>query len=459
MKNSNTHSLWNNTWLSGAAGSMAVFGLAIWYSSTNALRDGATFFGFEVASNRTEACLLALLFCSGVMVLVEFFRQNRSSKLFNVNPNQGINFYADCLVFYIQTLILLFAIKLFYQSAGEYGFRNRSAFYQPWFHALELFTHWYYILGLPYIIITRKLKYDEEADKQRYSLLVGKIAMLALSKIPFLKDKKPEFGADDKNIFLAMLMQLFFLPLVIVFFYRAFPQLVDTLSYITQGMSRSFTDKGFVHSAFNRDLAQIGISFLFAAHLVVLFTSYAFCSRWINNQKQKVDNTLLSWVVCLVVFPPFTHTLITSWVDAMIGPVMQGPPQVITEFGSQTLVTVLIAAMLAFYLAFLVSTITLGTSYANLCYRKLITNGVYRWVRHPVYASKLLALSCFVLPIAILNAFDGNWETASSLTGGLSIGYVLFALRAYREEKWLCQHCDYQAYMKRVRYRFIPGVF
>jgi protein-S-isoprenylcysteine O-methyltransferase Ste14 len=78
----------------------------------------------------------------------------------------------------------------------------------------------------------------------------------------------------------------------------------------------------------------------------------------------------------------------------------------------------------------------------------LVTSGIYRWVRHPLYAS-LMSLSA---------GWGVEWASWPTLLAGLVLTGFL-RLKAAREEEWLAeQFPEYGRYAGRVR-RFIPGVW
>lgn len=78
----------------------------------------------------------------------------------------------------------------------------------------------------------------------------------------------------------------------------------------------------------------------------------------------------------------------------------------------------------------------------------LVTHGVYRWVRHPLYSS-VMSLS------AGWGLWWGSWPT---LFAGAALT-LLLRLKAQREEAWLQQHFpEYTAYAAKVC-RFIPGLW
>jgi len=80
--------------------------------------------------------------------------------------------------------------------------------------------------------------------------------------------------------------------------------------------------------------------------------------------------------------------------------------------------------------------------------RGVKTGGMYRYVRHPLYAGELL----FYLGFLIGNFSVFNAIVCACIFLGLN-------LRAGAEERLLKNDRDYFDYMHRVRFRFIPGLF
>jgi protein-S-isoprenylcysteine O-methyltransferase Ste14 len=81
---------------------------------------------------------------------------------------------------------------------------------------------------------------------------------------------------------------------------------------------------------------------------------------------------------------------------------------------------------------------------------ELVTSGIYRYVRHPIY----LAFSLWGLAQAFLLP---NWAVAVS---GPIILAILFSIRIPREEQMMIDTFgdDYRVYMSRTA-RFVPGVY
>lgn len=79
--------------------------------------------------------------------------------------------------------------------------------------------------------------------------------------------------------------------------------------------------------------------------------------------------------------------------------------------------------------------------------RGIITSGPYRFVRHPIYSGLFVTLFAFLLrayvPLNLLLE---------------AVIVVLFMLKSVIEERFLRDNPEYAAYMRQVRYRWVPGV-
>jgi protein-S-isoprenylcysteine O-methyltransferase Ste14 len=78
----------------------------------------------------------------------------------------------------------------------------------------------------------------------------------------------------------------------------------------------------------------------------------------------------------------------------------------------------------------------------------LVTSGVYRWVRHPIYTG------------LILGTLGWSMWRANLLGVGLAVLlFIFFDLKSRREERWLMEaYAGYAEYRRRVR-KLIPFVY
>lgn len=94
----------------------------------------------------------------------------------------------------------------------------------------------------------------------------------------------------------------------------------------------------------------------------------------------------------------------------------------------------------------LYATWSLGRSFGVVAANRGVqTKGLYRVVRHPLYASYLVGYVGFIL---------GNLSALNIVVIGLAV--LCQVLRAQSEERVLRRDPVYVAYAERVRYRFIP---
>jgi protein-S-isoprenylcysteine O-methyltransferase Ste14 len=102
--------------------------------------------------------------------------------------------------------------------------------------------------------------------------------------------------------------------------------------------------------------------------------------------------------------------------------------------------------------AMVLSTVTLlnlGRSFGILiAFREVKTGGLYHVIRHPMYATDILWRVGIVL----------TWPSLVNVLVFLASS-AAYVYRAILEEEFLRQEDAYLAYMKQVKYRFVPGIF
>ena len=97
----------------------------------------------------------------------------------------------------------------------------------------------------------------------------------------------------------------------------------------------------------------------------------------------------------------------------------------------------------------LVSLVTMGRLFGvRPALRDLVTSGPYRFVRHPMYLSYILADVGYNLQ---------EWNFGTILL--VLVGWASLVYRIHAEEQVLSQHARWLAYVALVRYRLFPGVW
>jgi len=97
----------------------------------------------------------------------------------------------------------------------------------------------------------------------------------------------------------------------------------------------------------------------------------------------------------------------------------------------------------------LVTLLTLGRLFGvRPALRGLATSGPYRFVRHPMYLSYVVADIGYNLQ---------EWNFVTLLL--VLVGWASLVYRIHAEERVLSQHAEWPAYVVLVRYRLFPGLW
>jgi protein-S-isoprenylcysteine O-methyltransferase Ste14 len=132
--------------------------------------------------------------------------------------------------------------------------------------------------------------------------------------------------------------------------------------------------------------------------------------------------------------------------SAVSAPLLLTTPAVASAFIPETLVTML---MLMGLLVQISGKFALGRSFGLVpANRGVKTHGLYRLVRHPIYAGYTLTHIGFLLGFPSLQN--------AALYAGI---FTIEVMRLMREEAVLKRDPAYVDYAARVRYRLMPGVF
>ena len=97
----------------------------------------------------------------------------------------------------------------------------------------------------------------------------------------------------------------------------------------------------------------------------------------------------------------------------------------------------------------LVSLLTIGRFFGvRPALRGLVTSGPYRFIRHPIYLSYVIADIGYNLQ---------EWNSVTLLL--VLVGWLSLVYRIHAEERLLSQHAEWPAYVALVRYRLFPGLW
>jgi protein-S-isoprenylcysteine O-methyltransferase Ste14 len=129
---------------------------------------------------------------------------------------------------------------------------------------------------------------------------------------------------------------------------------------------------------------------------------------------------------------------------------MMGPPLVAPGVTSPVVADTLSALFGGVGLSVVViGKVSLGRSFGLIpANRGIVSTGLYRLVRHPIY------LGYLITHVAFVAANPGPWNLLVLL-----VSDVALLARAVCEEHTLSQDPEYREYKSRVRWRVVPGLF
>ena len=130
---------------------------------------------------------------------------------------------------------------------------------------------------------------------------------------------------------------------------------------------------------------------------------------------------------------------------AMIGPPIVAPVAAASLVGEATTVSISAVGLLVI----IAGKMSLGRSFGLMpANRGIVSSGLYRFVRHPIY------LGYFITHVAFVAANPSLWNLVVLLTAD-----VAQVARALCEERVLATDPAYREYQSRVRWRVVPGIF
>lgn len=195
-----------------------------------------------------------------------------------------------------------------------------------------------------------------------------------------------------------------------------------------------------------RDLGQLSsfqaiydyiYDYLYFIDVGFVSMGYLSALRLCDTHIRSAEPTLLGWAVALICYEPFWSLIGRQYLAYETGMVwgswLNGHPVLYTVWGSLILFLVIV---------YVWSTVAFGARFSNLTHRGIITDGPYRWTKHPAYIAK--NLSWWMISIPFMGSGGGvEVMRHCALLLGLNLIYLL---RAKTEERHLSSDPLYLAY-------------
>ncbi len=332
------------------------------------------------------------------------------------NPTSGVNFFKRnslniprVFTKLIGLYALWIGIAFIYFIFPEY----RGNFYKIYYDLLTICFPFVAILSVPYFFILDP--YLREPEDAYYHL--GRVLL-----------RKERLSNSDLQLFLGWLVKAFFLPLMFIYFTE------DT----------KFLNSFNIQNVFSnfKNFFDFTYQMLFTLDVLWVCIGYACTLKIFDTHIRSTEGTLLGWSCALFCYQPFWSFFSANYLDYTRdtkhwGDWMSGSPWLYIVWGSCILI------LLGIYLW---ATFAFGPRFSNLTHRGIITNGPYRYTKHPAYLCKNLAWWFMSMPFMVTTTYIDSFRHCCML---LMLNLVYF-LRAKTEERHLCKdpvYCQYKDYI------------
>ena len=175
------------------------------------------------------------------------------------------------------------------------------------------------------------------------------------------------------------------------------------------------------------------ITLLFVIDVQIGTVGYLFTLRPLDAHIRSGNPFLAGWLAALICYPPFVWGIIGNNSQIISyernvagwGHWLAGNEALLWGWGAWLLLLTGIYAW---------ATVAFGIRFSNLTYRGVLTNGPYRYTRHPAYLSKNLFWWCSVLPFLVTS---GSAMDAVRNSAFLLVVNAIYYWRARTEEAHL----------------------
>lgn len=178
-------------------------------------------------------------------------------------------------------------------------------------------------------------------------------------------------------------------------------------------------------------------SLAFAVDVVFSATGYATSARVLDTHVESSEPATSGWLVALVCYEPFWGTIYDRYLryDSEVGwgDWLEAHPALQVAWGTSILALITVYAW---------ASVTFGLRFSNLTRRGILTNGPYRYTKHPAYVAKNLAWWLVSIPFAAEASWDERLRLCLLMLG---VNFIYF-LRAKTEERHLSVDPTYVAY-------------
>lgn len=345
------------------------------------------------------------------------------------NPSAGLNFSGAhlkasasvprTLVKLVGFLACLAFVAFIYWLFPEY----RGGYYDNFFELARYAAIILVVGALPYFYWVDRAMI---APKDSY----WQLGMLCLGKAQY---------ANAGSIFQLLLgwtVKLFFLPLMFIYASNN----LDLI--IKQDFAALWQWQTPFNARHSLNIYQFFNNFLFYIDLLFVTVGYCCTFRLFDSHIRSTEPTFLGWAVALLCYQPFWGAVFGSlYISYSAGQDWSN-----YFWQSPYLHLVYGLTILALVVIYVWASMAFGIRFSNLTHRGILTNGPFRFTKHPAYISKNLSWWLIFMPFLVAPEFDDKLRLSLLLV----LQNLVYFMRARTEEKHLSQDPDYITYAKYI---------
>ena len=254
------------------------------------------------------------------------------------------------------------AIALLYWLFPEYG---AQGFYSNYWQALRVVLPAWALVALPYVyFVDRRLREPRDALWQMGRLLLGQWQDVSSAVIG--------------QHLLGWLVKGYYLPLMFTYFCNNLNKLLHYDLNLLHNFQGWFDWAYF--TLYFIDVALVSMTYLMSLKLT-------------DTHIRSTEPTAFGWLVALLCYEPFWSLIgaqYLSYSNKEWGYWLSGIPWLYAVWG---------CLILACVIVYVWATVAFGARFSNLTHRGIITNGPYRYTRHPAYWAKNLSWWLIAMPV------------------------------------------------------------
>jgi protein-S-isoprenylcysteine O-methyltransferase Ste14 len=288
-----------------------------------------------------------------------------------------------------------------------------ATFYEPFYHLLRNFGPGLIAASILYFTVV------DGHMKQPYDAywMIGRA---------LLGHQEDVNGAEVKNHYKGWLVKAFFFPLMFVWLNNS------TNNVVHFDLSNANWN--------NLRLYDFLYDFIFFIDLLFTTVGYAACFKPLDTHIRTAEPSFLGWGVALFCYEPFFSGLFERQYVKYGGPYgFGGWPFLMAHPTLRWVWAFGIVALIAIYV---LATVAFGIRFSNLTHRGILTNGPYRYTKHPAYVSKNISWWLASIPFVNME----NWQITIKHCIALGVINFMYFMRAKTEEWNLSRDPTYVQY-------------